>query len=84
MGIHTVAVFIWLSAVLAAGDYISVQGHVYFQQSEVFRPTSSIELWSEFDVDMDTLCGGKELIYKACRKVEKTNTARHRLIEEIW
>ena len=60
MGIHTVAVFIWLLAVLTAGDYISVQGHVYFQQSEVFRPTSSIELWSELDVDMDTLCGSTE------------------------
>ena len=47
-------------AVLAADDYISVQCHVYFQQSEVFRPTSSIELWSELDVDMDTLCGGTE------------------------
>ena len=58
---------LWLPAVLAAGDYISVKGHVYFQQSEVFRPTSSIELWSELDVDMDTLCGG----------TEKTHTPPH-------
>ena len=26
------------------------------QQSEVFRQTLSIELWSELDVDMDTQC----------------------------
>ena len=51
---------IWLPAVLAAGNYIRVQGYVCSQQSEAFRPTSSIELWSELDVDMDTLCGGTE------------------------
>ena len=49
MGVHKVALLIWLPAVLAAGDYISVQGHVYFKQSEILRPTSSIELWSELD-----------------------------------
>ena len=33
---------------------------MYFKQSEVFKLTLSIELWSELDVDMDTLCGGTE------------------------
>ncbi len=62
MEVHTVASLIWLPGVLVVGNYvyISVQGYAYIKESDVFRPTSSIELWSKLDIDMDTLCGGTE------------------------